>query len=104
MNFNNSLNKVKAVCINLDIRKDKKRFMKIQAKRKNLKIHYHTTSLHENPKRGCLLSHLNVIQKAEEDNVEQLLILEDDAKFTINPKILQEPPEDWDMLYFIPLI
>ena len=24
MNFNNSLNKVKAVCINLDIRKDKK--------------------------------------------------------------------------------
>ena len=99
MNFNNTLNKVKAVCINLDIRKDKKKFMKVQARRKNLKIEYYTTSLHENPKRGCLLSHLNVIQKAEEDNVEQLLILEDDAKFTINPKILQEPPEDWDMLY-----
>ena len=99
MKFNNSLNKIKAVCINLDIRKDKKRFMKIQSRRKNLKLHYHTTSLHENPKRGCLLSHLHVINEAERDNVEQLLILEDDAKFTINPKVLHEPPEDWDMLY-----
>ena len=99
MKFNNTLNDVSAVCINLRTRKDKKRNMKIQAKRKDINIKYYTTTLNENPKRGCLLSHLDVINKAEEDNVQQLLILEDDAKFILNPRVLQEPPSDWDMLY-----
>jgi hypothetical protein len=99
MFFNKSLDKVKAVCINLKTRKDKKRFMKVQAKRKDLKIEFYTTTLHENPKKGCLLSHLSVIRKAQDDKVKQLLVLEDDAKFTINPRILKDPPKDWDILY-----
>ena len=99
MQFNKSLNKIKAVCINLKSRKDKKRFMKIQSKRKNINIEFYTTTLHENPKRGCLLSHLDVIKQAQNDNVKQLLVLEDDAKFTVNPRILKNPPENWDMLY-----
>ena len=99
MKFNNTLNNISAVCINLNTRKDKKRYMKIQAKRKDIHLKYYTATLNKNPKKGCLLSHLDVINNAERDNVEQLLVLEDDAKFTINPRILTEPPSDWDMLY-----
>ena len=36
--------------------------MKIQAKRKNIKMEFYTTKLNENPKRGCLLSHLDIIE------------------------------------------
>ena len=99
MKFNNTLNNISAVCINLNTRKDKKRYMKIQAKRKDIHLKYYTATLNKNPKKGCLMSHLEVINNAERDNVEQLLVLEDDAKFTINPRILTEPPSDWDMLY-----
>ena len=54
MNLNESLTNLEAVCINLDIRKDKRKWMKVQCKRKNLKIKYHTATLNDNPKRGCL--------------------------------------------------
>ena len=99
MNLNESLTNLEAVCINLDIRKDKRKWMKVQCKRKNLKIKYHTTTLNDNPKRGCLMSHLSVIKKARENGLKQLLILEDDAKFIMNPNTIKVPPEDWDMLY-----
>ena len=99
MNLNESLTNLEAVCINLDIRKDKRKWMKVQCKRKNLKIKYHTATLNDNPKRGCLMSHLSVIKKARENGLKQLLILEDDAKFIMNPNTIKVPPEDWDMLY-----
>ena len=99
MNLNESLTNLEAVCINLDSRKDKRKWMKTQCKRKNLPIKYHTATLHKNPKKGCLLSHLNVIKKAKENGLKQIFILEDDAKFIMNPNTIKVPPEDWDMLY-----
>ena len=35
-----------------------------QAKNNNIKLNFYTATLHENPKRGCLESHINVIENA----------------------------------------
>lgn len=90
----------KCVCINLKSRKDKKKYMKILCRRKKIPIKYYLAEKHENPQRGCLESHLNVIQKAIEQGHKSVLILEDDVKFIRPLSQLHTPPEDWDMLYF----
>ncbi len=55
--------------------------------------------------RGCFLSHLNVLKKAQQEGVERLLILEDDAHFSSDflttsqrtIDALQDAP--WDIYY-----
>ena len=89
----------KCVCINLKSRKDKKKYMKILCRRKKIPIKYYLAEKHKNPRRGCLESHLNVIQKAIEQGHKSVLILEDDVKFIRPLSQLHTPPEDWDMLY-----
>jgi GR25 family glycosyltransferase involved in LPS biosynthesis len=87
------------ICINLKNRKDKRKKIKLQAKRRDIKLDFYTAKLNKDPKRGCLESHLNVIENAINKGIKQLLILEDDAKI-INPiKNLKSPPSNWDMLY-----
>lgn len=54
---------------------------------------------------GGTISHLNVIKKAKELNLENVLILEDDVEFVSDlniqlEKIFQLLPNDWDMIYF----
>ena len=51
------------------------------------------------------ISHLNVIKKAKELHLENVLILEDDVEFTndLNQRLEQIfhlLPNDWDMIYF----
>ena len=89
----------KCVCINLKSRKDKKKYMKILCRRRNIPIKYYLAEKHENPRRGCLESHLNVIQKAIDQGHKSVLILEDDVKFIRPLSQLHAPPKDWDMLY-----
>ena len=50
---------------------------------------------------GCLLSHLGVIKKAKEENLEYVLILEDDTGFKNNIVYLEDilKNKNWDMLY-----
>jgi len=99
MRINAKFPPVHPVCINLKERKAKKKWMVKQAKKENIKLNFYTAELHQNPKRGCLESHLNVIEQAIKDGHKYLFILEDDALF-INPlNKLPEPPKDWDMLY-----
>ena len=100
MNFNNKLKNVKVKCINLKSRKDKKKCVKTHLKRKNIKFSFYTTTKHNNPKRGCLESHLHIINEAVKNNYENLLILEDDVYFIKPFKNIPNPPEDWDMIYF----
>ena len=85
-------------CINLKKRKDKKQYMKKQAKRKNFDISFYTAESNKDPKRGCLESHCNVIESLVGKKHEAVLILEDDAHF-IKPLKKVKIPEDWDMLY-----
>jgi len=99
MKLNKQLNGVRAICINLKSRKEKKKYMKIQCKRRDIPLKFFTATKHKNPKRGCLESHLTVIRDALEDGVKYLLIFEDDVKFKRKLLPLPEVPEDWDMLY-----
>lgn len=54
---------------------------------------------------GGSISHLNVIKKAKELNLENVLVLEDDVEFVpdLNTKlesIMTLLPTNWDMIYF----
>ena len=100
MYLSKSLPSVKIICINLNIRKDKKKWMTSQARRKKFDIKFFTTTKHKNPKKGCLESHLSVIKNGIANGTDHLLILEDDAKFNRSFQPLADVPNDWDMLYF----
>ncbi len=54
---------------------------------------------------GCSLSHIKVLEKAIQDGVENLLILEDDIVFEDDfvegiKNFLSDLPDDWDALMF----
>ena len=88
------------MCINLKSRKDKKKFMVKQAKKMNINIKFFKAKLHNNPERGCLESHMSVIQQNK--SKDNIMILEDDATFLRtfnNDNELPEPPTNWDILY-----
>jgi len=74
--------------------------MKRQAKRKNIPRLRFVKAVYdkENPARGCLLSHLNVIKDARRRGLNNILILEDDCLFKKSFK-LPSFPEKYDMLY-----
>ena len=99
MKINNKFPAVYPICINLKERKARKKWMISQAKNNNIKINFFTTELHSEPKRGCLESHLSIIEQAIKDGHKYLFILEDDALFIRPLHKLPEPPKDWDMLY-----
>ena len=96
-----NLNKVfdKIVCINLKKRPEKRDFIKKQAKEYDLDIEFFDAiEIPENPAKGCLKSHLNILKQAKKDKLNNILILEDDCKF-LKKCYLQEIPTNWDMLY-----
>ena len=95
-----SFDNIKTVIINLKERKDKKEYMKDELKRTSIKYSFYHPDKNRNPKRGCLESHLHVIQTAIKENYKYLFIMEDDCKFIGNINSIQIPPKDWDMIYF----
>lgn len=56
------------------------------------------------PELGCMMSHLNIIKQCKNDNVKNVLIFEDDIKFSDNFSSIFDETIDripyWDMLYF----
>ena len=70
MRLNNQINNAKVICINLKCRKEKKKYMKIQCNRRNIPVEFYIAEKNENPKRGCLESHLSVIESAIKNNTE----------------------------------
>ncbi len=83
-------------CINLDIRKDRKRIIDKQCKKYKINLNYFNTTLHENPKRGCLESHYSILKQNKDK--PYVVILEDDILFMSNLNI-PNPPNNWDMIY-----
>jgi hypothetical protein len=54
---------------------------------------------------GCLLSHLEIVNRAREGGVSNILIFEDDVVFATPlqenfPAYYKQVPPDWEMLYF----
>ncbi len=99
MYINKYFDNIKIICLNLKHRRDRKLYMMKQCKRRGIDIKFHTATIHKNPKRGCLESHLNIIKRAYEDGEKYILILEDDVKFLKHIKDIPKPPDNWDMLY-----
>ena len=90
---------MKAVVINLKERIEKREYIQEHLISQGIKFDFMTVSKHKNPKRGCLESHLTVIEKSVKSGVKKVLIMEDDAKFISSMKGLAPPPPDWDMIY-----
>ena len=86
-------------CINLKNRPEKRRKIKLQAKRRKIKLNLHIVDLHKNPKIGCINSHFEIIKIAKNKNLPYVLILEDDAKIVKNINKIPKLPTKWDMLY-----
>ena len=99
MYLNSKLNNLETICINLQNRPDKRKWMQKQCNRRKINIKFFSAKLHPNPKRGCLESHLSVIKDAYKRKVKYLFVLEDDAKFLQSLDKTKIPPDDWDMLY-----
>lgn len=107
MYLNKHLQGVECYCINMNSRNDRKIRMKLQCKNNKIPIHFFTVKPNiDDPKRGCLESHLNVIEHAIKRNKSNyLLIMEDDAKIIRKLEPFPDPPMsqdgamDWDMLY-----
>jgi len=99
MRINGNFPNVHPVCINLKERTAKKKWMKKQARQQKMKLNFFSATLHQNPRRGCMESHLTVIRDAIKQGHKYLLILEDDALFVRPLKTLPAPPSDWALLY-----
>ena len=99
MRLNKYLFDINIVVINLIERDDKRKYIETHLKNKNIEYKIYSATKHENPKRGCLESHLNVIKEAIKNNNKYLLIIEDDCKFINSFNTIQKLPESWDMLY-----
>jgi GR25 family glycosyltransferase involved in LPS biosynthesis len=85
--------------INLTERNDKKAYIENLFKEKNIKFEFYRPTKHQNPRRGCLESHLHLIKEAIKNKHEKILIFEDDVKFVKSLKSIKEPPKDWNMIY-----
>jgi GR25 family glycosyltransferase involved in LPS biosynthesis len=99
MKLNEHFSDVNIHVINLIERNDKKLYIEKQLKVLGLEYKLFSAKKHQNPKRGCLESHLTIIKNAQKGNEKQILILEDDAKFIHSYKALKSPPPNWDMIY-----
>lgn len=88
------------VCINLRHRKDRKVKMTRQGRKKKFPFNFFTSVLNkEDPVRGCLTSHRQVLVNSKKSRHQNVLILEDDIK-VISPRLyIPPPPQNWDVLY-----
>jgi GT2 family glycosyltransferase len=95
------LEKIAVYVINLKERKEKRKYIHTHLNRRGIDYQLFQTTRHVNPKRGCLESHLTIIEKVwKEGKYDKLLLFEDDASFIQSLKSLKRPPADWDMIYF----
>lgn len=96
-----NINKIvdRVFCISLVDRKDRRKKIKKHMKNKKIPFKFFNAIKNtDNPAQGCLQSHLSVIKLAKKQNLKAILIIEDDCFFIKRP-ILEQPPNDWNMLY-----
>lgn len=87
-------------CIYLEEFKDRKNKAEIYFKDINIQVEmFCGTYIKNSGHLGCKLSHLNVIQDAKEKKYKNIMICEDDARFTSTFPIPVNVPDDWCMFY-----
>ena len=89
----------KAYCINLNYRKDRYKTCVDQFRKRKMKVKMVKVFPNPDPQKGCIESHLNIINEAINDGFKSILIMEDDVDIKINITNLPSPPSNWDMLY-----
>jgi glycosyltransferase involved in cell wall biosynthesis len=95
-----NLSKVDTYVINLDSRTDKREWISQQMKKRHWPIRFFTAKPHpNNPKRGCLESHLSIIKRAIQQQKKCICILEDDAQVIKKNNYIPTLPNDWCMAY-----
>jgi len=106
-------------CINLDHRQDKWEQCQEEFTKHNIENVNRFSAIYGNPDNlphnmttepiltniGVTLSHLRILEYAQENNLDNVLIFEDDVVFVddFNDKfnaLFHEIPNDWDMIYF----
>lgn len=104
----------KIYCINLSRRVDRWEECLNEFKKYNLKVdrfdaidgsNLHSTSNLNSGQLGTIQSHLNVLLKAKNDNLKNVLVLEDDIEFDRDfvssfDEWHSEIPDDWDIIMF----
>jgi GR25 family glycosyltransferase involved in LPS biosynthesis len=99
MFFHDNFTNYPIKCINLKSRRDRRQYITKIFRKKKLNVSFYKASKHENPKRGCLESHLAVIKEAIDKKYKYIFIVEDDIKLIKPFNDMKEPPTNWDMLY-----
>jgi len=94
------------VCINLPTRQDRWNAALHEFAKMNLRnVQRFRAIKHKRGIRGCTMSHVQVVQQAQEDGLKNLLILEDDVKFICqDQRLIKEALKElsevrWDMFY-----
>ena len=77
----------KIVYINLERRQDRREEIEQELVQYGLSGERFNAISHELGLAGCNLSHIQVLKDAEEANLENLLVLEDDFQFLVDTKI-----------------
>ncbi len=99
MKVNKYLELSSAIIINLKARPEKRAYMEKQLQGQNIKYDFFTAEKHNDPKRGCLESHISVIKNAIKNNEKYVLIMEDDCKYIKGFGSMEKLPDNWDMIY-----
>jgi GR25 family glycosyltransferase involved in LPS biosynthesis len=104
----------KAFCINLDRRPERYEEAKSEFEKHGLVVE-RISGVDGNPDNlqtkilpghvGCVLSHVKILKKAKEENLNNVLVFEDDVVFCDDLQekfniFVKQLPEDWDMIYF----
>jgi GR25 family glycosyltransferase involved in LPS biosynthesis len=105
--MNNIIDKI--IYINLDSRKDRDLSIRTQLKIYNLKAERLSASyIENNPSQGCALSHIRCLENAVKNKYENILILEDDFIFNIEPNEFKKKifkflkyVKNWDVLMLL---
>lgn len=79
---------MKIYYINLDHREDRRKQIEEELARLNLAAERYIAIKNENAPIGCSESHLDLIKKAKNLNLDKIMVLEDDFKFLIERKEL----------------
>lgn len=99
MKLNKNLEISSATIINLKTRPEKRLYMKNQLKTQYINYTFFNATKHDDPKRGCLESHLTIIKNAISNKDKYILIMEDDCKFIKGFDSMEQFPQNWDMIY-----
>lgn len=104
----NSIDDIKhAFYINLEHRTDRKQHVENELNNIGIKVERFNAIKMENGAVGCSMSHLKLLQEAQKNNLEHILIVEDDIKF-LNPelfktqfnKFIEKNGNNWDVILF----